>query len=73
MISGKKFTFSFKTFPLPPPLALVLSMVKIRPETPRFRCCTFKKEKGVKMVSRVFSDFQIIFCTANLDIFFFRY
>ena len=53
MISGKKFTFSFKTFPRPPPLALVLSMVKIRPETPRFRCCTFKKEKGVKMVSRV--------------------
>lgn len=53
MISGRKFTFSFKTFPLPPPLALVLSMVKIRPETPRFRCCTCKKEKGVKMISRV--------------------
>lgn len=53
MISGKKFTFSFKTFPLPPPLALVLSMVKIRPETPRFRCCACKKEKGVKMISRV--------------------
>ena len=45
MISGRKFTFSFNTFPLPPPLALVLSMVKIRPETPRFRCCTYNKER----------------------------
>ena len=40
MISGKKLTFNFSTFPLPPNLALVLSMVKMRPETPRFRCCT---------------------------------
>ena len=47
MISGKKFTLSFNTFPLPPPLALVLSMVKIRPETPRFRCCTCNKEREV--------------------------
>lgn len=70
MISGKKFTFSFKTFPLPPPLALVLSMVKIRPETPRFRCCTCKKEKGVKMgkqmTSAVHSDY-FLYCKFRFD------
>lgn len=47
MISGKKLTLSFNTFPLTPPLALVLSMVKIRPETPRFRCCTYNKKERV--------------------------
>ena len=47
MISGKKFTFSFKTVPLPPPpRALVLSIVKMRPDTPRFRCCTYHNKES---------------------------
>ena len=49
MISGKKLTFSFSTFPRPPPLARVLSMVKIRPETPRFRCCTCKPKENTNV------------------------
>ena len=55
MISGKKFTFSFRIFPLPPPLALVLSIVKMRPETPRFRCWTYNETKFKHIVNSLYN------------------